>query len=561
MALNLLAVVFVVMVTWLVHSSLLLGGAALLSRVHRNMSPRQTEWLWKTAILLPCLTTAIQCSSPQALALWQWELASPVEAKTPLTSEREIAAVPEPQIPLSTSNDTPKVATEWQMEILPEDPPAIAEKPHDHKTEIANGPVPPPFSLELDREPDLQFSVAPALKKSQRTATEQQNPPTEGKAAKQSNPPTQARPISEPATGTPWFVPFGVGVMIVMGMIGGGRFIWLFVTTRKVTARARPLSAGLAYHELQQLLTRHGKTIEIQLVESDAISIPAAGGLFRRRIYLPRNIESRFDPEEVQALLAHELGHHVRGDVWWLWLGRVACHLLPWQPLLLLAVRRWQQAAEPLCDDWAIARNIHPVTLAKSLTQVAQCHLTQPLLGPAAAQGPSQLTFRVKRLLENKPEYSSRLNRHWLVAITMVVASGVIVGAPAILLPSDENPDQARTTDSVRIGQENRGDKSKEPQPKAADSEKPSPTAAISPDSHQPASVHPIDPSSTSLPPDILRELTATTADLNRMLRLLQKHKDNPELQEAANQLRRRLDRLRSNDLIDREFRNRQTPK
>ncbi|MCA9070720.1 MAG: hypothetical protein KDA84_17440, partial [Planctomycetaceae bacterium] len=124
MELNLLPVVFVVLVTWLIHSSLLLGSAALFTTVSPNLSPRVSEWLWKTAMVLPWLTTAIQCSHPQAFALWHWELVpSPITEATRETPA-ETTLPPEPKAPPVPSPIVPEPTGDWQIEIVPDPPPA-----------------------------------------------------------------------------------------------------------------------------------------------------------------------------------------------------------------------------------------------------------------------------------------------------------------------------------------------------------------------------------------------------------------------------------------------------
>lgn len=541
MELNLLPIVFVVTATWLVHSSLLLGGAALVSRVYRNIPPRMAEWLWKTAILLPCLTTAIQCSNPQALALWQWQLALPENTRATPTARNEIAPAPDPPGWPSPNPDASPARADWQIEILPDDSPAIAEKPISHTLDPAMKKAP---LVSLSGMPEERLvALGPAVP--QVPSENGQKAPLEAAHAPPSQVSTELYPFPDPQAGNPWFVSFWVGLVFVLGMIGGGRLLWLCIKARNVLLRASPLSTGPAWRELQKLLAQCDQSIEIELVDSDAISIPAAAGLFRRRIVLPRGIESRFNRDELQALLAHELGHHVRGDVWWLWCGRVACHLLPWQPLLFLAARRWQQAAEPLCDDWAIAQRINPVTLAKSLTQVAECQLTQPLVGPAAAQTPSQLGYRVKRLLEYMPPHGLGLNRRLLGVAALLIASVVVAGAPAIVWPfEEEQTDPIPITEAdARQGDQNTSRDSR------TDAERESPTVPsfLATTSHSPDSAR-------TLPPDVRRELEATTADLNRMLRLLKDHNKDLELQEVANRLRRKLENLRSRSLIDSEL-------
>ena len=53
-----------VLLTYLVHSTLLLAAAWLIDRTVRHRSPALRQWLWKTAAVAPLLTS---CSSSSSL--------------------------------------------------------------------------------------------------------------------------------------------------------------------------------------------------------------------------------------------------------------------------------------------------------------------------------------------------------------------------------------------------------------------------------------------------------------------------------------------------------------
>ncbi len=125
---SLMPTVFVLFVTWWVHSSLLLGGAAVLSIWHRTMRPRSREWLWKAAVVLPWLTAPLQCGWQSGFAIWQWELAPQSVEAVPPNVLKPLSPIDSPKHsdrPIAKAEEK----TDWQIEIIPADPPAIAEKP------------------------------------------------------------------------------------------------------------------------------------------------------------------------------------------------------------------------------------------------------------------------------------------------------------------------------------------------------------------------------------------------------------------------------------------------
>lgn len=198
---------------------------------------------------------------------------------------------------------------------------------------------------------------------------------------------------------------------------------------------ASTLTAGPTVVALDQVCRRAGVRRRVRLVESNTVREPAAFGVWRWTVALPERLDTRLPPEELTALLAHELAHLVRGDVVWLWIGRVLSTCFAFQPLNRLACRRWRQAAELLCDDWAIGQSVSPFALARCLTQIAEWSLSGRVCPAslAATGAGSSLTRRVERLLDGSHR-DNRWGRTWrrhIVTLAVVVTSlGLCLWAP-----------------------------------------------------------------------------------------------------------------------------------
>jgi beta-lactamase regulating signal transducer with metallopeptidase domain len=93
----------------------------------------------------------------------------------------------------------------------------------------------------------------------------------------------------------------------------------------------------------------------IRLTRAEGLASPVALGL--SEICIPDAALTDLDREQQESMLAHELAHLVRRDPLWL----VGICLLEsvffFQPLLRVARRRIQEAAEYQCDDWAVRRS------------------------------------------------------------------------------------------------------------------------------------------------------------------------------------------------------------
>lgn len=516
-----LPVAFVWLLAWWVHSSLLLGAAGAISLFRREMSPRSREWLWKSAVVLPFLTAPVQSALGTGL-LWRWEVPSVRDAETRPPSG--LASTAKNVLPSAPSVSESIPVAPQPIHELPKAP-AIAEKPTAFPI-IIETVVSDVSSLQtaghLDQPiPPEEPSPFVALPK-----------PAEIEVPKPAaiGPKATARPLQDVSNQNvqwPWYVPGLVGVVLLLGLAGGTRFLWLLICTSRLIRRSRRLTSGIAHEELQRLLSQSPMRGTIRLAESSECSIPAAGGLFRRVILLPSGIEDRLNREELRALLAHELGHHARHDVWWLWLGRGLCHLLPVQPFYFWAVRQWHRAAEPLCDDWAIARNVSPISLAKSLTQIAQWRIAKPAIGPAATNGPSQLTLRVERLLGRR-DAAPRWKRRLLPLLVPLLAGLVLAFAPLVSWSQAETaPSAAGSSAKVLVPDSNRMERITA---SSLESEPARPTSLQRP---------------PGIPDDIKTDLEALQKDLEQALALLQMSEDDPEIRDAILQLQQRLQDFR----------------
>ncbi len=122
----------------------------------------------------------------------------------------------------------------------------------------------------------------------------------------------------------------------------------------------------------------------IDVVESDAAPGPVAFGLLRRRVAFPGDFADRYDVDERELALAHELGHHARGDLIANWAALVVLALHWFNPLAWRAFRAFR-ADQELANDArvlagrsAVDRHIYACAIVKAAhggAVSAACHL------------------------------------------------------------------------------------------------------------------------------------------------------------------------------------------
>ncbi|QDT88821.1 M56 family metallopeptidase [Gimesia algae] len=396
--------------TYLLHSTLLLTFAAVVTWCCRRPSYTLTEWLWKSAAVIPLLTVPLQllCGVGNSVFSPRWNEPA-VEV-----------AVPEP------SNI-----------FVPENIPVVDVKPTHTPLDVGGEPLraeidltsmTPSSSREPVTDPARPLSI-------QDSATKQieRTPLPDTSTTNVALPiPTVTPLVTKPtsmitASILPWFAKWLAGFVVVIVTAGSFRFFIVGQRFRRKVQKFRTINAGDVYGILTNLVRRAALRRRVRLLEADDVSEPIAFGIWCWTIVVPRGIESRLDRKELEALLAHELAHLVRGDAWWLLAGRLLCGCLPFQPLNFLARKHWKQAAEFQCDDWAATRTGNPLSLAHGLTRVAEWRLNVAGCAQALSAGGSGSTLsrRVERLLTDRPAvdlWERVRRRRLLTAFLLMVA-------------------------------------------------------------------------------------------------------------------------------------------
>ena len=88
----------------------------------------------------------------------------------------------------------------------------------------------------------------------------------------------------------------------------------------------------------------------VHVIETDAATGPLAFGILRKYVAFPRDFSERYDPLERNLALAHELGHHLRGDLIANWIALVVLALHWFNPVAWRAFRAFRADQEMACD-------------------------------------------------------------------------------------------------------------------------------------------------------------------------------------------------------------------
>lgn len=146
----------------------------------------------------------------------------------------------------------------------------------------------------------------------------------------------------------------------------------------------------IAHARFCRRMLREGRTVgalvagRVRIVECPAAQGPLAFGILRKYVAFPADFAERYDVEERDLALAHELGHHLRGDLLanWIALATLAIHWF--NPVAWRAYRAFRADQEMACDALVLAgrplalRHAYGraiVKAARADTVSATCHL------------------------------------------------------------------------------------------------------------------------------------------------------------------------------------------
>lgn len=373
------------LLTYLIHSTLLIGGVWIGMRLVRPRSPEVRELLWKAALVGAVVTTLVQSVLPTP----HWGNVLTLEqSNIELANVSDVEAMDE-TVPVSGVEPT----------ILEDRPTTDSE----------------PIATRLE---SLGWSQAAEL-------------------------------VSK---GMPW-------AWALMALVGMVRLVRSWLGLLRLRREAERVTSGEIADVARRILNRFGCTRKLEIWVTPSIQGPMVAGLARWRLFLPKEFLQRLDESELEAVIAHELAHLVRGDALWLMAGQWISCLFFFQPLNHVARRHLRSEAEYLADRRALDVLPDESGLARSLVALGEWlmgtggrQVVHPL---AAGMGAcrSMLGRRIELLLEGAEERAGAGGlRRWaaIVALTALMLTSLAapraVASDPKVSPQTQPPDPMKTS-------------------------------------------------------------------------------------------------------------------
>ena len=166
------------------------------------------------------------------------------------------------------------------------------------------------------------------------------------------------------------------------------------------------------------LAERAGVKGSIRVLMSSIAEMPSVVGWIRPVLLLPAAVVVGLTPQQLEAVIAHELAHIRRKDYLVNILQSVVETLLFYHPAVWWVSSRIRDEREICCDDLAVAVSGDAVCYARALAHLERMRVFKPSLAMGSAKGP--LFHRIQRLLavEAREQGPSR----WSCAVGLLAA-------------------------------------------------------------------------------------------------------------------------------------------
>ncbi|MFK7817312.1 MAG: M56 family metallopeptidase, partial [Planctomycetaceae bacterium] len=237
----------------------------------------------------------------------------------------------------------------------------------------------------------------------------------------------------EPLTTRDWLV---IGWAIGTALVVLIAFIRVVLCLHRIKRTSVEPPAELV-ERLEELRSKLGIRRRVSLMITSSAIGPAVIGLFRLRIVVPEVI-ARDGADKLEPILAHELIHIRRGDLWVGLLNLIAKGLWWFHPLMWWVSKQISRDTERACDeDVLTALECRPAEYARSLLRVLEQKNELKAMPAFPGVRPVEITSqRMERIMSLRQ--GSRSGGSWRRRLLFVVAAAVVL--PGAVISQDAKP-------------------------------------------------------------------------------------------------------------------------
>jgi beta-lactamase regulating signal transducer with metallopeptidase domain len=203
------------------------------------------------------------------------------------------------------------------------------------------------------------------------------------------------------------------------------------LTVRRIVNRAEPLDSRDWLDPLFEVSDRLGLEEPPRVLRSEDAKMPFACGVLNPTIVLPAECDN-WTLDRRRAVLLHELAHVKRHDLVGHTLGRLACAIYWFHPLVWTAAKNLRSESERACDDLALSCGARATDYAEHLLDIVTSVRgdATPSVALAMARR-KEFEGRMLAILDPELRHSTPSRRQSLTMIGSLAMMVVVIGAAA----------------------------------------------------------------------------------------------------------------------------------
>jgi beta-lactamase regulating signal transducer with metallopeptidase domain len=219
---------------------------------------------------------------------------------------------------------------------------------------------------------------------------------------------------------------WGAVVLAIAGSLG-----FAALTVRRIVNRSQPLDSRDWLDPLFEVSDRLGLEEPPRVLRSEDAKMPFACGVLNPTIVLPAECDN-WTLDRRRAVLLHELAHVKRHDLVGHTLGRLACAIYWFHPLVWTAAKNLRSESERACDDLALSCGARATDYAEHLLDIVTSVRgdATPSVALAMARR-KEFEGRMLAILDPELRHSTPSRRQSMTLIGSLAMMAVVIGAAA----------------------------------------------------------------------------------------------------------------------------------
>lgn len=250
-----------------------------------------------------------------------------------------------------------------------------------------------------------------------------------------------------------WLAPWIIACYVAGVALMLARLIVSSIRVQRLGATAERITTGPLVNSLRYLAQKWSMKVTPVLARSEQIIVPRVTGILRPIILLPASAINGLTTDELELILAHELAHIRRFDLWINLLQRFTEAILFFNPALWYLSHRINMLREYCCDEMTCHLKIDSTSTFESrvnyatallhVAELAKRNMSSSDLTTLAASGksPSEIRRRVARLFGESLQEPLPVSRGGFFGLLILGAALAIVGLVSPSTAQTKTPD------------------------------------------------------------------------------------------------------------------------